>query len=104
MDLLKRDWNVLIVHTANTCVAGASEDLPAPLKRSQSDQGLASFKSRVLLPALKEYFTSGDSSEVARCLQELNQPGLHSLIVTQVSSTSLSGYSTHQPPSTTSAE
>ena len=66
------------------CVTGASEDLPAPLKRAQSDQGLASIKSRVLLPALKEYFTSGDSSEVARCLQELNQPGLHTLIVTQV--------------------
>jgi hypothetical protein len=63
---------------------GVSEDLPALKGRSSMDYRLASFKSRVLLPALKEYFISYDSKEVARCLQEFNQAGFHSLIVNQV--------------------
>ncbi len=53
--------------------------------RTSADLGLAAFKTKTLIPALKEYFVSGDSTEVARCLQELNQAGFHSLIVNQVS-------------------
>lgn len=31
--------------------------------------------------AIKEYYSSGDVAEVARCLQELNEAGFHSLVV-----------------------
>ena len=44
---------------------------------------LQAFK-KASLAAIKEYYCSGDAAEVARCLQELNEPGFHSLVVKQV--------------------
>lgn len=47
--------------------------------------GLQSFKKAVRAATL-EYFTSSDCSEVRKRLEELDQPGFHSLAVKQVCS------------------
>ena len=63
--------------------AGPAADLPSRQSGEAKQISLGSFKAAVAT-ALKEYQASGDAAEVAQCLADLRQPGLHSLVVKQV--------------------
>ena len=65
--------------------AGAAADLPSRQSGEAKQTSLGSFKA-ALATALKEYQVSGDAAEVALCLSDLCQPGLHSLVVKKVGS------------------
>lgn len=67
--------------------AGAAADLPSRQSSEGKQTSLKSFKA-ALATALKEYQVSGDAAEVGQCLADLKQPGLHSLVVKQVISSS----------------
>lgn len=63
--------------------AGEAADLPSRQSGEAKQTSLGAFKAAVAT-ALKEYQVSGDAAEVAQCLADLQQPGLHSLVVKQV--------------------
>lgn len=54
-----------------------------PPTAATMNNGVQAFKAAAAT-TVKEYFSSGDVSEAGRCLQELQEPGLHSLFIKQV--------------------